>query len=94
MPKMVWTRMRPLSVAVDAEFAQHDDDRVDHHLVRDEGAENQNGEEDIGALEAPVGERVAVHRGDGDRDEDRRHRDLTEFQKPIDRPSQLRPVQA
>ena len=67
MPKIEWTMTRPLRRAVEADLAQDDDDRIDHHLIGDEGADDQDREEDVGALEAPVGKRVAVHRGDRDR---------------------------
>src|SRR5690606_9344547 len=52
--------------AIEPHLAQDDDDRVEHHLVWNEGAEEQDGKEGFRALEPPVGERIAA---------DRRHRD-------------------
>ena len=78
--------MRPVERAVEADLAQQDDDRIDHHLVGNEGADDQDGEEDLGALEAPVGQRIAVDRGDGDRQDDARHGDAHRIQEAALRP--------
>ena len=95
MPKIECTMIEAPERAVEADLAQDDDDRVEHHLIGDEGAEDQDGEEDVGALEAPVGQRVAVHRGDGDREDHRGHGDADRVpEAAAESPSQLSPVQA
>ena len=48
MPKIVWTMITAPERAVDAHLAQDDHDRIEHHLVGDEGAEDQDGEEELG----------------------------------------------
>ncbi|ENN89224.1 hypothetical protein RHSP_52212 [Rhizobium freirei PRF 81] len=61
--------------AVDTDFAQYDDDRIDHHLIGDERADDQDREEEIRALEPPVGERVTIDRSNRDREDRGRHGD-------------------
>lgn len=50
--------------------------RIEHDLIGNEGAEQQDDEEGLRSLETPVGERIAVHGCNGDRDDHARHEDL------------------
>ena len=64
MPKMVWTRMTAWMRAENSEIAGDHHQRIEHHLIGNERAKDQDGKEDFRALELPVDQRVAVHRGD------------------------------
>ena len=53
MPKMVWMMMMPGQRREQADRGQPDDQRIDHHLVGHEGAEDEEAEEQFGALVLP-----------------------------------------
>ena len=59
--------------AVEADVLEHHDERDQDRLVRDEHPEEQQGEDDVGASEAPLGQHVAVQRAQQHRHQSRRH---------------------
>jgi hypothetical protein len=66
----MWTRIRPGDPAVEVDGLHELHERDEDRLVGDEHAEQQQGEDDLGAAEAPLGEHVAVE-GAEDRRSDR-----------------------
>jgi len=65
---------------------QQQHDRIEHHLIGDEGADQQDGKEQVGALEAPVGDGIARHARHRDRDEDRGDQDADRVPEPAAEP--------
>ena len=50
--------------AEDIELSGNDHQRVEHDLIRNKRADDQNRKEHFGTFEAPIGEGIAIHGGD------------------------------
>ena len=67
---------QPAKRAIKSDFAEHDDNWIEHDLIRNKRAKDQDGEERISAFEFPVGQCVAIHGRDDDRQDHGWYSDL------------------